>query len=218
MLPNTYKKLQYIESSGGQAISTGVNCTSDITFELKALALDTSSGSFIGATRDARDNRMGVNDGKFYLLWGESGGHTSFDADNNWHVYKLDNGRQYLDGNDIYASGTKYSEIGINLFSRNYQYPTYAKGRMAYCKMYSNGTLIRDFIPALRKSDSVPGMYDLVNDRFYTNIGSGQFTYKLAGNAYIKINGSWKQGMAYVKTNGTWKQGIAKAKVNGAWK
>ena len=32
------------------------------------------------------------------------------------------------------------------------------------------------FVPCYRKSDSEPGMYDLVNDVFYTNAGTGEFT------------------------------------------
>jgi hypothetical protein len=35
---------------------------------------------------------------------------------------------------------------------------------------------VRDFIPVYRKSDSVVGMYDSVNDVFYTNKWSGSFT------------------------------------------
>ncbi len=41
--------------------------------------------------------------------------------------------------------------------------------------MYDNGTLVRDFIPCYRKQDGVIGMYDLANDVFYTNAGTGTF-------------------------------------------
>lgn len=37
--------------------------------------------------------------------------------------------------------------------------------------------LVREFIPALRVSDSKPGLYDTVNSVFYTNAGSGEFLY-----------------------------------------
>lgn len=46
-----------------------------------------------------------------------------------------------------------------------------------YCKLYANGTLIRDYLPAKRNSDGVLGMYDQLNDQFYTNGGSGSFSY-----------------------------------------
>jgi hypothetical protein len=47
------------------------------------------------------------------------------------------------------------------------------QGKMYYCKIYDNDILVRDFIPAVRDSDSKPGFYDLVTNQFYTNAGSG---------------------------------------------
>lgn len=43
------------------------------------------------------------------------------------------------------------------------------------CQIYDNGTLIRDFIPAKRNSDSIVGLYDIVNGIFYENAGTGTF-------------------------------------------
>lgn len=43
-------------------------------------------------------------------------------------------------------------------------------------KIYDNGKLIRDFIPAKRKSDGVIGMYDLVGRKFYTSSNGVAFT------------------------------------------
>lgn len=56
-------------------------------------------------------------------------------------------------------------------------------GSMGYpvpCKLYSfkiwsDVGLIRDFIPAKRRSDSAVGLYDAVNKQFYANAGSGTF-------------------------------------------
>jgi hypothetical protein len=43
------------------------------------------------------------------------------------------------------------------------------------CKIYDNGTLVRDFVPC-KNSNGVFGMYDMVNEQFYANAGSGSFT------------------------------------------
>ena len=51
------------------------------------------------------------------------------------------------------------------------------RGRIYYCKIYDNNVLVRDFIPCYRNSDNVVGLYDLVNNVFYTNQGTGAFTY-----------------------------------------
>jgi hypothetical protein len=78
--------------------------------------------------------------------------------------------------------------------------------------IYTNGKKVRDMIPCYRKNDSVIGMYDIVNDTFYTNSGTGAF---LKG---ANVNAHWVKGPTYVKVDGAWK--IAKqvyTKVNGAW-
>lgn len=41
--------------------------------------------------------------------------------------------------------------------------------------MYYDDVFVRNFIPCYRKSDNVIGLYDLVNDVFYTNNGTGIF-------------------------------------------
>ena len=42
-------------------------------------------------------------------------------------------------------------------------------------KIWKGDTMIRDFVPCYRKSDNVAGMYDLLNNTFYTNNGTGSF-------------------------------------------
>ena len=49
-------------------------------------------------------------------------------------------------------------------------------GKLYTFKIYDNGALVRDFVPAKRNKDSVIGLYDLVEHKFYTNQGTGTFT------------------------------------------
>jgi len=44
-------------------------------------------------------------------------------------------------------------------------------------RLSQSGVCVRHFIPVIRTSDSKPGMYDLVNNVFYTNAGTGEFTW-----------------------------------------
>ena len=48
---------------------------------------------------------------------------------------------------------------------------------MYYTKILDNGTLVRDFVPVIRKSDNKPGMWDKVTRTFYTNSGTDEFLY-----------------------------------------
>ena len=47
---------------------------------------------------------------------------------------------------------------------------------MWYFQISENWILKKNFVPCYRKSDSVIGMYDLMNNQFYTNAWSGTFT------------------------------------------
>lgn len=49
-------------------------------------------------------------------------------------------------------------------------------GKLYYCKVTKNNEIIREFIPCYRKEDEEIGLYDLVNNQFYSNSGTGQFT------------------------------------------
>lgn len=76
--------------------------------------------------------------------------------------------------------GTWNTNLNINLFGRrrsnaNNENGAGGKFNIYYCKIYDSNTLVRDFIPVQRKSDNVLGMYDKVNDVFYTNAGTGNF-------------------------------------------
>lgn len=42
-------------------------------------------------------------------------------------------------------------------------------------RFYDGSQLTHDFVPCYRKSDSKPGMYDLVTKQFFTNAGTGEF-------------------------------------------
>ena len=44
-------------------------------------------------------------------------------------------------------------------------------------KIYENNVLKRDFVPCYRKSDNKAGLYDLVEDKFYTNNTGDDFQY-----------------------------------------
>ena len=218
MLPITYRKLKYLESNGGQYIDTLVNCTSELTFELELCSTNqTGSQAFIGATSENRSSFFGIASNAFRFVWGERDG-TSQTLDSLYHKFKVDGGKMYFDENEVGAVGSQYSGTSVYLFARNYSQTFYSYMRLKYCKMYQNGILVRDFVPALRKSDNVPGLYDLVNNVFYVNKASGSFTYEVDNSVYIKINGTWKPTTLFLKVNGAWKEGNIRIKANNAWK
>lgn len=47
--------------------------------------------------------------------------------------------------------------------------------RMHYFKVINNNDIIAEFIPCYRKADNKTGMYDIVNNKFCPNSGTGEF-------------------------------------------
>lgn len=79
-------------------------------------------------------------------------------------------------------NGTPYKAVNTRIYS---------------IKHYYQGSIIQNLLPAKRNSDDVLGLYDLVNDVFYTNSGTGSFiggeelTSKPIDAAYLKVGGAW---------------------------
>lgn len=71
--------------------------------------------------------------------------------------------------------------------NNNFGSPQYRpiKTRIYKLKLYENNNLIAHFVPCYRISDNVIGMYDIVNNNFCTNQGTGSFAK--GNNIYHKV-------------------------------
>lgn len=170
-LPSGYTKLAYIQSSGTQYINTGVYPTEKTAIEFKA-----SSEFYAAVTSSAA--RYGiylVPTGRIDMAFGTTGYKGSvLTGLSEPTTVRMENGK-------IAANGSEYSFTTQSAFTISTQLPLFAQnttlvsGVLYYCKIYDNGTLIRDFIPCADNNGTV-GLYDLVNKQFYGNAGSGTFT------------------------------------------
>lgn len=193
---DNYYRAEYIQSSGTQYIDTGVNFTSnptyrsgiDIKFNLQVISGQTALGGcenngntwnfatqiYNNALRNYHGTlsawqSVSISTNTDYVMSLKQMG-TNFLRDLNGTIVT---GTTTLTGATktfmLFAENT--TNAGIN------QQSSY---KLYYCKIYDNGSLVRDFIPAMRKIDSVIGLFDLVTGNFYTNSGIGSFT----GNIY----------------------------------
>lgn len=103
---------------------------------------------------------------------------TDIDIDTNWHTLRHDfvNGEITIDEKTTtFTPFTFTNSDAMHIFSRYYNkgYGYYWKGYISYFKVYRNGELICNYIPA--KYDGNVGVYDLVNKEFLfdTNILEG---------------------------------------------
>jgi len=66
----------------------------------------------------------------------------------------------------------------MNSASSVYNRSRLATMKCLYCKLWDGSTLVRDFVPCLNPSQEV-GMFDLVSQTFFSNQGTGTFTYQV---------------------------------------
>lgn len=193
-LPDEYQEVEYLESSNGASyIDTGISINSpcyyitEIKFQLSATHRNNSGvfGTFIG-----NNQRYQLYGGSSNLTFGIGAGYyvqakDDFVAEPHIAILDAKNLIVKLDGENKQATTGSYSRPNnsssshIGIFA-SYQssIPVSDNSKIWYVKLWDdNNVLIHYFIPCYRRSDNKPGMYDLVNDVFYTNAGSGDFTW-----------------------------------------
>ena len=192
MLPSNYVRVDYIESSKQQYIDTlfkpNNNTSIDITFQY--LSFD-SGTKFI----------YGANNGGWSSL---SYGLATYSGSQGFYAYA--NSDESIGENAVANTRYRFNRIKNNitvykngtqtrtktLSSSSFQCPynlilfgvhwgssveRFSNIRLYNCKIYDNDTLVRDFVPAKNTDTNELGLYDLVNDVFYTNQGTGTFAY-----------------------------------------
>jgi len=183
-LPSAYKQVEYIESTGTQYISTGAEIFGSTNHGIYIDFIPTSFYNYntiYGSTLDAD-----TNEGWIYSNGGLASRYKSirYGTDNNITVNsrikyeltkedstltKIVNGTTIGTGT---VSGTSNGVVLLFLSGSDY-----GKYKLFSCKLSKNGEIVRDFIPCIRKSDNEVGLYDLIEGTFYTNQGTGSFSY-----------------------------------------
>ena len=210
-LPSGYTAHQFIQSSGTQFIDTGVPARVQLKVEIDCCWLSSGDQTVIGGSSNINTNAiyLGYNssNGRTYVGYaGSWHDFTSSAVDTNRHKWEIDlqTGTQTMtvDGNVFATTSNTFTETtaagNLFLFGRSNGGSMFI-GQIFRVKIYDyldSGNLIRDFVPAVRDSDGAVGMYDTVNDVFYTNAGTGEFTTNDDNGeiiaAYAKNSGAWQ--------------------------
>ena len=205
-VPKEFNELDYIESSGTQYIDTGIVATSHIRIKVtfQYLSVVQEEADIIAADIGSAHPIIGSINGKFRFCPG---------GDNHIYYETMDTERHSVDmsinsltfddkalgnGEAFELSQNYYmfaasDEGGVNFFSSS---------RIYSCQLYSDDLLVRDFVPALRKSDQCVGMYDLVTKTFFENSGIGEFKKGNVVEHTSQSNSLYTQ-VEYIKFNGT---------------
>lgn len=180
-LPRGYVELAYIQSSGTQYINTGFKPNNNTRVVLDVQAIRQEHGKFVfGSLDNWAVNMYGVvmtasgwEDEYGNSYKGITGSPLNRNTiDKNKNTTKV-NGTTVA----THTSQTLQASYNLLLCCEYYMgsVVNFSSVKVFSCQIYDNGTLIRDYVPCIDPNGSV-GLYDLVNERFYTNAGTGAFT------------------------------------------
>ena len=186
-IPSGLVELDYIESTGVQAIDTLV-IAKDITkvvtdFQLVSIVSGTES-QVMAVWSDVNNCMQCGSDG------------TNFMATSR--------GTTYSQTSNVLARTTGTSapvgspNISISIFAQN-NTSWLSKTKLYSCKIYKDTTLVRNFIPAKRIRDGICGLWDKVNYKFYTDINGNNF---IAGTEKTTI-AAIGTPIEYIQSSGT---------------
>lgn len=188
-----YTPVEYIESSGTQYIDTGFKPNQETKIELDVQSTSSTTSNVFAGGRQAFQNNAyyisqqygdGSNAGYRFAYGTEIYDVPNTYQDVNRRVFVLDKNLAYFDNTLVktFNVQTFTSPVPMWLFAgnNNGSIQQAAIIKMYSCKIYDNGTLVRDFIPVL-DSNNVACLYDLVESKYYYNKGSGTFSYGTAG-------------------------------------
>ena len=221
-LPSAYQEVEYIEFTGTQYIDTQKLATVGKTYIQEADIQFTAYPSYSG---------RGLNGGDKGFYWGifnDSGSvyfvntyTTSLSPNkagnlNKHHFISIINSNQssntlIIDGTSFTSNRTSaYTSSTILLGTNSATVAgNFAKQKLYTYKIYEDSVLVRNYIPCYRKSDSTIGLFDTVNQAFYSNSGTG--TFSKGNNVYDilrcrpRLNAlpDAYQGVEYIESTGT---------------
>lgn len=184
-VPKRVNFVNYIQSSGTQYIDTGFKPNNNTRVVLYA--------QMVGATSQSA----------YYCPFGCRGGGLFFElykaSSNNWnltflwnntytnyftidysarHTFEINKNVATVDSTSLTYTNATF-QLGYNLFvgadNEAGSATAIVPMKIYSCKIWDNGTLIRDYLPCLDK-DGIACLYDQVNEEYYYNAGSGAFT------------------------------------------
>ena len=215
-LPNGYKRLEYIEYRGTQHINTGFkpNQTTRVVVEMQLTDSALEQTPFL-ARKASQEKSFGI-----FLQsagWAVDYGTLRLNFSSKITATErlsldFDKTKVTMNGETLTFSAQEFlTPVNLFLFVRNTNgtLNNYAIAKLYFCRIYDNGTLIRDYIPCQTTSGEI-GLWDDVNSVFYGNAGTGTFTagpVVASPSIFVNIDGIWKPiNHIYVNINNIWQK------------
>lgn len=217
----SYTPVEYIESTGTQFIDTGFKANNNTKVEFKCAFNNTTTteAETLFCCRDL-SNTASVsnsftlaklaNGTQLYNQYNTTSTSVNFTYSvGTMYTFTKDKNVLYVDGTAIRtdATATFQSTKNMLLFcfdngSRAYILNNFGALKLYGCKIWDNGTLVRDYTP-VKDQDNIGCLYESVENKLYYNNGGGSFNVGTAtGNAVSLGQKAKKIIKGYVGANG----------------
>ena len=182
LLPAEYQQVEYIESTGQQYIDTGYKSNNTTIIETDMQITD---GIWIFGARTAVKTQdsfaLALDPDRYAIRIGTNNYNDVMTTTTRKRtkIY-LSNSKLKLDSNDakVFLENVTKGVYNIFICALNQGGNASDKlfvGRVYSFKIWDNGVLTKDYIPAKSTITNKVGLYDTVEGKFYTNQGTGEF-------------------------------------------
>lgn len=214
VLPDTYQQVEYIQLSGEQYIDTNYALWTNTNWKLE-YKFDVNEfynyNNMIGSleTSNSYNEIWITSDGNYYIRFTDVS-RTSLgilELNTPYTIIHDNTGTNllnYVNGELVQTSNKANTSLNYKLGLGHREGAKFLKGKIYYAKFWNGNELVRNFVPCYRKSDNEAGMYDTVNNVFYTNEGNGEFIVGVTENAlpneYQEVEYLISDGYEYIDT------------------
>lgn len=179
-------QLSYIESTGTQYIDTGFTHNQNTKLEIKTSFNNIDQ---IEAIVNSSNNNSPYNNFNLFKINNEyrtdyaesfkSIPEVTFSI-NTPYIFLQDKNKSYVDGTLVatHPTATFTGSYPIRLLAKTSDGTRQMRGKVYYCKIWDNETLVRDFVP-WKDEFGIICLHDNVENKNYYNQGTGTF---IAGN------------------------------------
>ena len=183
-LPSGYTQLEYIQSSGTQYIDTGLTCNKADNYQIKIDCELANDDKYAGANGYLQYQASIMNGVR---------GNLSVTYENHIETISVDNVvKKTSDWSSFNGSNVKIGILRLGNSNNTWYSADIQSGKIYSCEIYKDDVLQRDYVPCRNQSNEI-GLYDVVNNIFYGNAGTGSFVAgaEVKGSHKTLIDGIW---------------------------
>lgn len=213
-IPSEYQEVEYIQSNGSQYINTGYPLWNTTNWKIQAnFSIDehynyNAMFGFDDVTDTANEVWIYSNTNYAWRACGKTNiSLMPIPLDTKVTVVHDNSGNNFittLDGVEKWNTTKATSTANHNLCFGHRTGGGWLKGKIYGLKLWSEGALVRDFIPCYRISDNIAGLYDTVNNVFYPNANTGSTAQPFISGEKNRTTIQLSENDKLWNNNGTW--------------